>query len=101
MHNPGIPAGLLRRWSRRLAVNPPRRPGRELTGPTGGGRPGGSFSLKPVGGAVARIERGQGPAPVAAPSLPRRVLERLKTPISDAQIQAPIPPILPPSPPGT
>ncbi len=73
-----------------MAVNPPRRPGRELTGPTGGGRPGGSFSLKPVGGAVARIERGQGPAPVAAPSLPRRVLERLKTAISDAEIEAQI-----------
>ena len=75
-----------------MAVNPPRRPGRDLTGPTGSPRsaPGG-FSLKPVGGgAVSPVERGKAPERVQTVSKPRQMLERLKTAISDADIDAQI-----------
>ena len=77
-----------------MAVNPPRRPGKDLAGPAGSGsgrnQPGG-FSLKPVGrSAVDRVERGQAPALVKPASLPQQVLERLRTAISDADIDAQI-----------
>ncbi|MBI1778118.1 MAG: hypothetical protein HYR63_22495 [Proteobacteria bacterium] len=74
-----------------MAVDPPRRPGREITGPTGGARPPASFSLRPAGGSeIGPVQRGGAPARVAAAGLPRRVFERLKTAISDADIDAQI-----------
>jgi hypothetical protein len=74
-----------------LAVNPPRRPGKDLTGPVGPARNQPGFSLKPVAGAaVARVQPGAAPVPVARPSLPQRVMERLKTAVHDADIDAQI-----------
>jgi hypothetical protein len=78
-----------------LAVNPPRRPGRSLTGPTGSAGSGGiqpvGFTLKPVGATpIARVERGKAPERVERASLPKRVLERLKTAVTDADIDAQI-----------
>jgi hypothetical protein len=47
--------------------------------------------LQPIGAApVARVERGRAPERIQPPSLPQRVLERLKTAITDADIDAQI-----------